>query len=479
MAGQLDAIEHVVVLMLENRSFDQMLGFLYEDAGNRSPSGQAFDGLTGRESNPDSNGNPVPVRRLTSADPHPYFQPGSDPGEGYQATNSQLFGSMTPPSPAVATNDGFVADFAYTLGWENKSPRWKSQVMAGTTAASIMSTYGPELLPVLSGLARGFAVCDHWFASAPTETLPNRAFANAATSQGHLDDNTKTYTCRSIFGLLSDHGLDWRIYGYALDPLTRKNFPDTTNAPETHFGIFGDFQAAAAAGTLPPYTFLEPSWGSNGNSQHPNYDVALGEALIHDAYRAVRDGPGWNQTLLIVTYDEHGGCYDHVPPPLGALPPDQSIGEQQFDFTRFGVRVPTVLVSPWIPAGTVYRALDTTGPPLDHTSILATLEHRWNLPPLTARDGAAPDIAAVLSETTPRTDDPLSGVPVPTARQLRQPAGPSHMQRVHAELVADLPVPGQRLPPSEQLAGLTTTDDYHRFIEQRIGEWKHARGVNA
>ena len=130
------------------------------------------------------------------------------------------------------------------------------------------------MLPVLSGLARGFAVCDQWFSSVPTETLPNRAFVCAATSQGHMDDNTKTFTGPTIFGLLSAQNLGWAIYGYDAQPLTRLDFPDVTNAPEEHFGLFTDFEQAAAAGTLGAYTFLEPSWESTGNSQHPNYNVA-------------------------------------------------------------------------------------------------------------------------------------------------------------------------------------------------------------
>jgi phospholipase C len=125
-----------------------------------------------------------------------------------------------------------------------------------------------------------------------------------------------------------------------------------------------------------------------GNSQHPNYDVALGEQLIHDVYYALRNGPAWNQTVLIVTHDEHGGCYDHVSPPTGAVAPDSSAGEFGFDFTRYGVRVPAVLVSPLITAGTVFRPSGTV--PLDHTSILKTVETRWGLPPLTARGASTP-----------------------------------------------------------------------------------------
>ena len=130
-----------------------------------------------------------------------------------------------------------------------------------------------------------------------------------------MDDKTTKYTSPSIYGTLSSQNLTWSIYGYDAPPLTRMDFSDTTNADDSHFGEFTDFQTAAANGTLASYTFLEPSWGADGNSQHPNYNVALGEQLIHDVYYALRNGPAWNQTLLIIVYDEHGGCYDHVPPP--------------------------------------------------------------------------------------------------------------------------------------------------------------------
>jgi phospholipase C len=458
---------------LENRSFDHMVGFLYADSGNKSPSGSAFAGLTGSESNPDSSGKAVPVYQIKSTTSNAYFMPGADPGEGYTATNSQLFNKTTAPVPPTATNNGFVTDYVYTLGWQSKESGWS--ILPGTVATDIMGMFTPTMLPVLSGLARGFAVCDQWFSSAPTETLPNRAFACAGTSQGHMDDKTKTYTAPSIFGLLTKNNLDWRIYGYDAEPLTRMTFPDTTNAPETHFGLFTDFQAAAAAGTLPPYTFLEPSWESTGNSQHPNYDVALGEQLIHDVYYALRNGPGWNQTLLIVTYDEHGGCYDHVPPPTNAVPPDSDAGEYGFDFKRFGLRVPTVLVSPLIAPGTVFRvAANST--PLDHTSILKTIEQRWGLPALTARDAAAPGFGAVLTLTTPRTDDPLQGVTVPQAKGSNPSAHrPSHLQQVLAELVAALPVPDAVGGAHHEMPPLRTNSEYRAYIKERVAAWKASR----
>jgi phospholipase C len=398
--------------------------------------------------------------------------PGADPGEGYKSTNSQLFGSTDAPTPPAATNSGFVNDFSYTLGWEANEKR---SILSGTTASSIMGVFTPSMLPVLSGLASGYAVCDNWFGSVPTETLPNRAFVCAGTSQGHMDDTTKTYTCPTIFGLLTTNNIGWAVYGYDDPPLTRQDFPDTTNVDDSHFGLFTDFQAAAAGGTLPPYTFLEPSWSASGNSQHPNYDVALGEQLIHDVYYALRNGPSWNDTLLIITYDEHGGCYDHVPPPSGATPPDNSVGEYGFDFTRFGPRVPTVLVSPLIAPGTVFR-VPAGAVPLDHTSILKTVETRWNLPALTARDAAASDLGAVLTLTVPRTDDPLAGVVVPVATgQNPDEDQPSHLQQVHAELVSQLPVPDAHGGTHHIMPALKTSADYSAYIRSRTAAWKASR----
>jgi len=462
----LSSVNHIVLLMLENRSFDHMLGWLYADRGNVSPAGQPFEGLTGSESNPQPSGQPAKVFRIEPSAPHAYFMPGADPGEGYMATNDQLYGSNAGPATASepATNQGFVSNYAYTLGWETRE-KWP--IVPGTTAADIMGCFTPAALPVLSGLAAGFAVCDHWFASVPTETLPNRAFTCAATSQGHMDDKTRTFTAPSVFGQLESHGISWGIYGYDAQPLTKNTFTDIAGVAASHFGRFSDFRAAAAAGTLPAFTFLEPSWSSSGNSQHPNYDVALGEQFIHDVYEAVRTGPGWAQTLLVITYDEHGGCYDHVPPPWGATPPDNSAGEFGFDFTRFGVRVPAVLVSPLIGAGTVYRP-PAGGPPLDHTSILKTIQQRWGLPSLTARDAAAPGFGDVLTLASPRTDDPLAGVTPPASSGPGPSAGlASHLQEIQAELISRAYPAGQSAHPGAPAGpAATSADDFTRYIRE-------------
>ncbi|GGY99861.1 phosphoesterase [Streptomyces olivaceoviridis] len=436
----LHQIDHLVVLMLENRSLDNMLGFLYTDQENRSPSGDAFEGLTGAEANPDGNGGKVTVFRIDPAKPGAYFMPGSIPGEEFDRVNVQLFGTEHPPAPTPdATNDGFVIDYAQVYPTRSgNSP--------GVTASDIMGCFTPEGVPVLSGLARGYAVCDHWYCSVPTQTLPNRAFALAGTSLGYLLDKTSLklaeqtkkpmFDTPSIFGRLGDT-IDWMVYGYNKWPKTMADFPDTQQADRSHFGQFMDFTNAAANGRLPAFTFLEPSWGNTGNSQHPNDDVALGEHLVYDTYQALRRGPDWARTLLVVTYDEHGGCYDHVPPPAGATPPDDIKGvEFDFDFTRFGVRVPTVLVSPLIKPGTVFRVPDGSVP-LDHTSLLKTIEQRWAVEPLTGRDAAAPGIGDVLTLEQPRDDDPLSDVLVPVSKG-SNPARTqtSHLDAAYNSLVA-------------------------------------------
>ncbi len=457
-SSALAAVNHIVVLMLENRSFDHMLGWLYAEAGNLSPAGDRFEGLTGAEACPGPDGSPVAVSRIRPDTPHGYFLPGANPGEGYPATTTQLYGCPAAPAgDAVAPMSGFVTDYAAAIADDQANGCY---VVPGTSPSWIMGCHTPDSLPVLSALARGFAVCDHWYACVPTQTMPNRAFACAGTSQGHLDDTTKKFTVPSIFGALSTAAVPWKIYGYTSPALTKLNFPDTAAASSEHFGQFTDFQADAAAGALPGYAFLEPCWSTTGNSQHPNHNVALGEQLLLDTYRALRAGPGWASTLLIITYDEHGGCYDHVPPPWGAAPPDASLGEDGFAFTRYGVRVPTILVSPLIPAGRVHRVPGRTTP-FDHTSILATVEHRFHLAPLTARDAAAPDLAAVLTLPHPRRDDPLATVTAPPAPAIPTSlaAQPAHLQRIHAELLA-----AQRGPHALPPTGLRSNADYRTFI---------------
>ena len=171
----------------------------------------------------------------------------------------------------------------------------------------------------------------------------------------------------------------------------------------------------------------------------------------------------WEDTLFIITYDEHGGCYDHVTPPTNAASPPAESKAFNFDFTRFGVRVPTVLISPWIEAGTVYRTNSNT--PLDHTSILATLEKCFDLPPLTARDKAAPEITDVQTLSKPRTDDPLAGVVAPTANSsVKIQPHASQIQKMHAGALAEKASrkTGKTVTPPS----FNTSDEASRYIDE-------------
>ena len=382
MQNSLSSIEHVVVLMLENRSFDHMLGYLYSGTGNVSPAGPAVRGADRDRVEPRViRVRRSPCSRSSPATPNAYFMPGADPGEGYMATNDQLFGSETGPGELLGRARQWTASSRTSPTRSAGSPaRAAGRSCPARPASDIMGCFTPEALPVLSALATGYAVCDHWFSSVPTETLPNRAFACAATSQGHMDDKTHTFTSPSIFGAA----------GHARAALGDLRL----RRPAAHQGHVHRHQRGrrepfrgvhrlhrgGRGGTLPAFTFLEPSWSSTGNSQHPNYDVALGEQLIHDVYEALRGGPGWAQTLLVITYDEHGGCYDHVPPPSGATPPDNDAGEFGFDFTRFGVRVPGRAGLAADRAGHRVPGARRAATPLDHTSILKTVQQRWGLP---------------------------------------------------------------------------------------------------
>ncbi|WP_341755676.1 alkaline phosphatase family protein [Candidatus Tisiphia endosymbiont of Ptychoptera albimana] len=470
----LNEIKHIIVLMMENRSFDHMLGFLYTDQGNKSPSGQAFEGLTGNEFNYDTKGNKVNVFKITPDRHQWYTMPGADPGEGYFHTNMQLFNTEFPPhptadTPVIANNGGFVKDFAVAM-LEYSLDGYPS--IPGTVEGNIMGMFAPEALPVMSSLARQYVVFDRWFSSVPSQTFPNRNFACAATSNGCLENTHALLHAPSIFGLLSKHNISWSIYGYDSNyPFARVMYPDTINASPNHFGVFEDFQQAVNNGTLASYVWLEPDlgFGTASNSQHPGtLDVSRGEKLMYDVYYTLRNSPIWNDTLLIITYDEHGGCYDHVSPLDNATPPDQYVGdkaEYSFGFNRFGVRVPTIAISPRIQPGTVCRAKGNI--PFDHTSILKTIQKRWNLPSLTKRDADAEDIGDILSLEIPRTDDALSNVNVPIIEQDKSSNLSYDLQNalaksLHSELTSNQ---GLNLDDYSKL-GLKTKADYKEYIQK-------------
>lgn len=374
--------KHLVVLMLENRSFDNMLGVAYDQGmqpKQKIPNdariyfGLEFD-LTGTgPSAPGAYSNPsATVGKVAISPATDFTMPHPDPGEHFDRITAQIFGHARPPIPEHCDMSGFLMDFAESAG------------SAG--AAGIMHYYTPVQVPVITSLARNFAVCDRWFAASPTQTLPNRAFAHAGTSNGKVNNSPYDpfdFNVRTIFNVLEDLRKSWAVYKdthlHGLEKFcgTRVQFPKLWKLPDERFKHLDDFHNDVRNGTLPLYSFIEPRLLMDGNDQHPPRDVRLGESLMFDIYESIRACARPEDILLLVTYDEHGGCYDHVPPPFSAVAPDHAPGEFDFHFDRYGVRVPAILVSPYIEAGTVFRSAETTADhqeiPFSHTSILATL----------------------------------------------------------------------------------------------------------
>jgi phospholipase C len=424
---QLNQIEHIVVLMLENRSFDSMLGKLY-------PTPAAFDGLSTTETNPDASGAPVGVWNASGADDVTMRIPDPDPGELWTDINTQLFGMAEVPSPTpVPSMSGFVVNYLAQT----------AEPAASYVAKNIMHYFNPDQVPVISKLAQQFAVCDRWFASAPCQTWPNRFFAHAATADGHENnDPTHLFEMETIFNRMQAAALDWKIYFH--DIAQSKALTQLWLLAD-HFRYYEEFEADAKAGTLPAYSFIEPRYFTLlhlPNDQHPPHVVTLGEQLIADVYNSLRGGPQWTKTLLVITYDEHGGCYDHVPPPP-AVPPGAT-ATTPFSFDRYGVRVPAIIVSPYVPAGTILRP---SGPvPYDHTSVIATLRQRFPTlgPPLTARDASAPHLGNALTLLQPENLGPeeLDALPYaasPTDVAHAQDRPLNKLQESLVRLAANLP----------------------------------------
>ena len=433
MAGDgMDRIKHLVVVMMENRSFDNLLGFLYADVGNRpptnipapSPGGQpTFDGLV--DASPESPfWNPSNTEYFTANAPavkvfatkgttgaNPFLAPDHDPHEEFVNITFQILGPQSWTGPKMM---GFLVDYITTDPGHPEN------------ANQLMDCYSPEQVTVISQLAKNFAACDRWFCSTPNQTLPNRAFVHAGTSMGRVNNKPEQlYEAETIFEVLEATGHSWKVYNDTfLMSLTRLQFPQLWDPLlQPHFHGMEEFEEDCRDGTLPEYSFVEPSFQIGPNDAHPPHDVSLGEQFLLRIWKAVSGGKDWNSTLLLITFDEHGGCYDHVVPPLAEPPDAQSNpGEEAFCFNRFGVRVPTVLVSPYIEAGTVFRS--TGDVPYDHASILATIRDWLQIPEekmlSSARVAKAPTFGNVLTRSAPRTELPViaqTGAPAqPTTR---------------------------------------------------------------
>jgi phospholipase C len=355
-------LQHVVVLMMENRSFDHMLGALHS-------SNPAIDGLTGHETNPDTTN--VPVTVSPTAEFQSQLDP--DPDHHFPAADLQIFGGVTTAQDAnrKPNMQGFVKSYF-------------NQQHNVVHSHLILNYFTPEKLPVLTNLANHFAVFNRWFSSIPGPTLCNRAFAHYGTSFGQVSMDVfywnKQY--KSIYERLVAAGHTARLY-YFDEASSSLEVINLLKDQPSLFGTFQDFLDACSRNKLPQYSFIEPNYtdheAPNGSGeliacdQHPDHDVRAGEQFIATVYNAIHDNPKlWPNTALLLVYDEHGGIFDHVPPP--ACTPDGFVAQPSatgtpdpFHFDRLGVRVPAVLISPWVAPGTVINEV------FEHASIPATL----------------------------------------------------------------------------------------------------------
>ena len=337
-------IKHVIVLMLENRSFDHMLGF------SRIPGIAIPDGLT------DSGFKPLPNgvdSGLPGVDP--------DPDHDFAGVMLQMYGQDKYDPQACPSMNHFVVSYEAACR--------KAGIGSGK---NIMNCQPYGAVPVLTKLAEEYALCTNWFSSVPGPTLPNRLFAHLGTSTGRLDMSAiELDVPESVYEVLGENDVSATIYADGWS--TAATFAGLNKYPERYFGTLDDFYQDCSNNDLPGYCFLEPRYGSEvvdgvfrpQNDQHPDSDLLAGDELILSIYNAIRSRKEvWESSVFIITYDEHGGIYDHVPPPR-APAPDCAISEKPwFDFTRYGVRVPAVIVSPYTPKKIIPEVCD-------HTSLIA------------------------------------------------------------------------------------------------------------
>ena len=341
-------IEHVVVLMLENRSLDCLLGKLY-------PKSDRFDGLEGTESNPwhqaDGAVEHIRVWNNGAMTAEAACLPDPEPGELFEDVNVQLFG-LNGDRGAAPDMSGFVDHYAHQpWPWTPEDPR------------GIMHYFLPSQVPIISRLAYEFGVSDRWHASTPSETWPNRYFVHCGTAGGNVNNSLSLSLPVAAHDAddLPAPGKAWLQLEdlFPRHPADRGLFDLWPKIP-THFCQFeAEFERHCRIGRLPNYSFIEPRYfptmlsNKMPNDQHPPHNLLYGEQLIATVYNAVRHSPLWERLLLIIVYDEHGGTFDHVVPPA-AVPPGGPYPDG-FRFDRYGIRVPAVIVSPYVAPGSVIR----------------------------------------------------------------------------------------------------------------------------
>ncbi|CAG8505146.1 2633_t:CDS:2 [Ambispora leptoticha] len=419
-------IRNVVLIVLENRSFSKMAGYF-----NYS---KEIRGLTGKEYNlldvNDSNS-----LKLYTTDDAVYVDP-DDPSHSIPGTYEQITGMQGDPSTpitGVPPMSGFLQNFARVYNIN------KTDV---ARLKHVMNAFKPTDIPVTYELAKNFALFDGWYASVPGPTNPNRLYIHTATSNGAYEttnhDELIGFDQRSIYDNLDEKNITWKNY-YSTFPelIAAKRLRNKSGYSKMK--KLDVFFADAKAGTLPQYSVVNPTFEGypcfNGepNDEHPPYSVAKGEQFIKTIYEALRASPQWNSSLLIITWDEHGGFYDNVPPPSNVPPPD-NVTAPIFNFDRLGIRVPTLLISPWIKKGLVVHDPPKKGSYFEHSSIPATLKKIFDLPNfLTRRDAWAGTFEYLWEDVEfPRTDTPTTLPDVPKS---------INKKRKHRRSQIDLPEP--------------------------------------
>lgn len=367
----LQNLQHIVVLMMENRSFDHMLGALHADDPR-------INGLTGSETNPDTTNEPARVQPLAEFQ----SQLDPDPDHHFPAVNKQLYFGTSGPSETPSMN-GFVHSYF-------------DQQRDVAHSRKIMYYFGKDnsgnyKLPVLTTLARSYALFNGWFSSIPGPTLCNRAFAHYGTSFGQVSMDVFYYNKQylSIYERMVNANHSAKVYYYDAASSSLEVVNLLQNQPKL-FGTYDQFLNDCKSGMLPEYSFIEPNYTDHtaddggeiiASDQHPDHDVQQGEVFIASVYNAIRQNPNlWKSTALLVAYDEHGGIYDHVTPPsclpdgFQATPDQTGVPGLTFKFDRLGVRVPAILISPWVAKSTIIPGPEdpVQGRVFEHASIPAT-----------------------------------------------------------------------------------------------------------
>src|SRR5579863_2255826 len=434
-SGSFGKIEYIIVLVQENQSFDRKFGYSGINGTDAATGGKTEANGLVRDRVYDQafpNGQVLPLPATPDAD----VIMAHDPGHDFLDVQEQLCGPGNRYGTAPLTGTGYVSSYARTA-----QPRG----IPFDDAKRIMAAFNPantDPLPISHRLGREFCLCDNWRASVPGPTWPNRFFFHAATSGGLIASPDPTeilsnptkynrdatgffkFSNGTIYKSFDAAHVSWCVYRFDLPQIASIEGMMVHMLPGGKIKEYAQFKNDIQNGTLAQYSFIEPDYKTQsnfagGNSEHAVGDIREGEKLIKNIYETVRNSSIWDKTLLVIVYDEHGGYFDHELPPVNDQyatgDDDRYNGDPvHFDFRTLGVRVPALIISPWIPKNLIDHTL------YDHTSLLATVEKRWGLRPLTRRDASARAFDGLFLEDQSRQDTPekLPDVPEPTPEEI-------------------------------------------------------------